>query len=181
MQVSGYSIESAGPADVDSIADLHRRAFGGDKVPRLVEALRTHPTSLDPIERVARSADGQMVGHVMLSGCLLDAQERLVPVMTLSPLAVDERHRGRRIGSRLIKDALEIAAETCPLVFLEGNPRYYQQSGFRPAEPLGFRRPSLRIPEPAFQVAVLERYESWMKGTLVYSEPFWTLDCVGLR
>ena len=24
-------------------------------------------------------------------------------------------------------------------------------------------------------------YEPWMTGTLVYSEPFWAHDCVGLR
>lgn len=48
-------------------------------------------------------------------------------------------------------------------------------------EPLGFRRPSLRIPEPAFQVLRLDSWEPWMTGTLVYSRIFWDLDCVGLR
>jgi putative acetyltransferase len=49
------------------------------------------------------------------------------------------------------------------------------------ADELGFRSPSLRIPPPAFQVARLPGYETWMTGTLVYSETFWALDCVGLR
>ena len=31
------------------------------------------------------------------------------------------------------------------------------------------------------QVALLPAYEPWMTGTLVYSEPFWAHDCVGLR
>jgi putative acetyltransferase len=28
---------------------------------------------------------------------------------------------------------------------------------------------------------VLPAREDWMTGALVYSEPFWALDCVGLR
>jgi putative acetyltransferase len=47
--------------------------------------------------------------------------------------------------------------------------------------PLGFRTPSLRIPEPAFQVIHLPNYSQDMIGTLVYREVFWPLDCVGLR
>ena len=68
-----------------------------------------------------------------------------------------------------------------PLVFLEGNPAYYGTRGFERADVLGFRSPSLRIPPPAFQVARLPGYETWMTGTLVYSETFWALDFVGLR
>jgi len=68
-----------------------------------------------------------------------------------------------------------------PLVFLEGSPIFYARFGFKAAGPLGFRRPSLRIPEPAFQVVSLPGYEPWMTGTLVYSRVFWDLDCVGLR
>ncbi len=39
----------------------------------------------------------------------------------------------------------------------------------------------MRIPDPAFQVAVLDAHEAWMTGALVYCEAFWALDCVGLR
>ena len=60
-----------------------------------------------------------------------------------------------------------------PLVFLEGDPAYYSTRGFERADLHGFRSPSLRIPAPAFQVALLSAYEPWMTGTLVYSEVFW--------
>ena len=52
---------------------------------------------------------------------------------------------------------------------------------FERASGAGFRSPSLRIPDAAFQVARLPPWEAWMIGTLVYSETFWALDCVGLR
>ena len=69
-----------------------------------------------------------------------------------------------------------------PLVFLEGNPAYYGTRGFERADVLGFRSPSLRIPPAGFQVARLPGYETWMKGTFVYSENlFRALDFVGLR
>ena len=45
----------------------------------------------------------------------------------------------------------------------------------------GFRKPSLRIPDAAFQVIRFATHQPWMTGTLVYPEAFWALDCVGLR
>lgn len=68
-----------------------------------------------------------------------------------------------------------------PLVFLEGAPSFYPRVGFEPAMPLGFRRPSPRIPEPAFMVHRNPSYQPWMTGTLVYADAFWRHDCVGLR
>jgi putative acetyltransferase len=46
---------------------------------------------------------------------------------------------------------------------------------------VGFRKPSLRIPDAAFQVYRLPSAEAWMSGTLVYPDVFWERDCVGLR
>jgi putative acetyltransferase len=90
--------------------------------------------------------------------------------------------QGRGVGSRLVRYALTAAAARPePLVFLEGSPDFYPRFGFAPGRDLGFRRPSLRIPEPAFMARPLPGYEPWMTGTLVYAEPFWRLDCVGLR
>jgi putative acetyltransferase len=74
-----------------------------------------------------------------------------------------------------------VARRSEPLVFLEGSPAYYRRFGFQAAGEHGFRRPSLRIPEPAFQVIRHPTYEHWMTGTVVYSRVFWDLDCVGLR
>ena len=127
-------------------------------------------------------AGDTVVGHTMLSASWLDAPARLVDVLVLSPLGVHPDWQGRGIGSRLISEALTTAEDMAvPLVFLEGDPAYYSARGFQRADLHGFRSPSLRIPAPAFQVAFLSAYEPWMTGTLVYSEVFWALDCVGLR
>ncbi|MBX6354318.1 MAG: N-acetyltransferase [Micromonosporaceae bacterium] len=168
--------------DHGAIRDVHRRAFGdGERVPALVDALRAARRPLAPVSLVAAVAD-RVVGHVMLSGCWLDALPRLVDVCSLSPLGVLPEFQRQGIGTRLVAHALaEADRRGVPLVFLEGSPRYYGKRGFADATKLGFRPPTLRYPPGAFQVATLSAYEDWMTGTFVYSDVFWSLDCVGLR
>ncbi|HEX5198631.1 MAG TPA: N-acetyltransferase [Actinoplanes sp.] len=168
--------------DRDAVAALHRAAFGGehgDTVARLVDALRRDdPGALS----LVWEEPGQVVGHVMVSRALLDAARRLVPVRTLSPLAVRPGWQRRGLGSALVRAALSRSDEQgVPLVFLEGDPAYYARLGFIPAVEQGFRKPSLRIPDPAFQVVRLSACEPWMTGTFVYPDAFWEHDSVGLR
>jgi putative acetyltransferase len=118
----------------------------------------------------------------MFTPSLLDAPQRLVTVQVLSPLGVLPEYQGRGIGSALVRHGLEaIASQGAPVVFLEGDPGYYSRFGFVPGGGLGFRKPSLRIPDVAFQAFKLPAYKPWMTGTLVYAETFWRHDCVGLR
>jgi putative acetyltransferase len=179
---SGLSIRAETPADQGEVRTVHGLAFGdGERVPRLVDALRAATAALPPLSFVAAFGD-RVVGHVMLSACRLDARPQLVDVYSLSPLGVLPEHHGHGIGTALVKHALAADDQAgIPLVFLEGSPRYYGQRGFRAAEELGFRPPSLRYPPGAFQVARLSACQDWMTGTFVYSETFWAHDCVGMR
>jgi len=126
--------------------------------------------------------DGELVGHVLFTRSWLDAPTRLVEILVLSPLSVAPEHQGRGIGERLVREGLaRLGGRPEPLVVLEGSPAYYRRFGFGPAGALGLRRPSTRIPADAFQAIALPTHEPWMTGTVVYAEPFWALDCVGLR
>lgn len=158
---------------------VERAAFGaeGEVIVDLLQDLaRDCRASL-----VAEEA-GEIVGHVQLNVSWLDAPSSLVSVAVLSPLAVAPAHQGRGIGTILIAAALVRAeADGWPMVFLEGSPAYYSARGFRPARPLGFEAPSSRIPEAAFQVALLSSAQDWMRGRLVYCDAFWRHDAVGLR
>lgn len=61
----------------------------------------------------------------------------------LAPLSVVPTHQPRGVGTRLLEAAVAHANET---------------------------RPSLRIPEPTFQVAMLSRFEKWMTGRSCLSD-----------
>jgi putative acetyltransferase len=168
--------------DFDAVGSVHRTAFGGDHggtVARLVDALRRDDPTV--LSLVSDEADG-IVGHVMFSRALLDAPRQLVAVQSLSPLAVAPEWQRGGIGSALVRAGLQQLDERgVPLVFLEGDPRYYSRLGFSPAKEHDFRKPSLRIPDGAFQVVKLSAYQPWMTGTFVYSNTFWDHDCVGRR
>ncbi|WP_206344711.1 GNAT family N-acetyltransferase [Streptomyces mesophilus] len=179
---AGLVIRQESADDHRDVREVHTRAFeDSERVPGLVEALRVAEAPLAPMSYVA-VVDERVVGHVLLSATRLDAPRRIVDVLTLSPLGVVPEFQRQGIGTRLIAHALEAAdRQGVPLVFLEGSPHYYSTRGFESAGAAGFRAPSLRIPEPAFQVARLSAHEPWMTGTFVYSETFWAFDCVGLR
>lgn len=175
-------LEEERAADSQAVRDLHLAAFGphGAKVSRLVKALRQAMTDRD-LSLVAIDA-GRVVGHVMFTASLLDAPQRLVDVQVLSPVAVVPDRQREGIGSDMIKRGLRLMENrSVPVVFVEGPPGYYSRFGFAPGAQQGFRKPSLRIPDAAFQALRLSAYESWMSGTLVYSQVFWEQDAVGLR
>ncbi|MFE0462142.1 GNAT family N-acetyltransferase [Kitasatospora sp. NPDC058965] len=175
----GYAIRDEQSQDHAAVRQLHAAAFGDpERVPGLVAALRAGGGTVS----LVAAAAGEVIGHVMLSPCRLDAQPRLVDVVSLSPLGVHPDHQRQGVGTRLVAAALAAAdARGVPLVVLEGSPTYYGARGFERADRCGVRSPSLRIPGPAFQVARLSAYEPWMTGTFVYADAFWAHDCVGLR
>jgi putative acetyltransferase len=112
----------------------------------------------------------------------VDARRELVEVMVLSPLSVRPDLQRHGVGTALVAAALQAAGDRgAPAVFLEGSPYYYGRRGFSSASALGFERPSTRIPDPGFQVALLPSYQPWIVGRLIYPEAFWTTDTVGLR
>jgi putative acetyltransferase len=174
-------IRAQRPGERAAVREVVGRAFGRPEVPDLAEALQDSPAGAAGLSFVAETG-GRLAGHVQLSRSWLDAPPRLAEVLVLSPLSVIPECQRQGIGSRLVGHALAEAARAgAPLVFLEGDPRYYSRFGFGPAREHGFTPPSVRIPDAAFQVVTLAGYQPWMTGALVYAEQFWEYDCVGLR
>ena len=172
-------IRAQRPADASTVREVLERAFAGEpEVVALEEALQARTDSVGFVADL----DGRVVGQVRLTRGWIDAEPRLVEVLVLSPLSVLPDHQRRGIGRALVAHAVEQAEATgAPAVFLEGSPTYYARLGWRPASELGVTPPSARIPPTAFQVVPFARWEDWMRGALVYAEPFWAHDCVGLR
>jgi putative acetyltransferase len=176
--------DATDPADRAAVRRVVEAAFRAEKSPRvadMVEALQAGDEFAGGLSFVAERG-GEPVGHVMLTRGWVDAPRQLVDVHVLSPLSVLPGHQRTGVGRALVAHALA-AAETVgsPAVFLEGDPAYYSRLGLEPGGPHGFTRPSVRIPEAAFQVVTLGAHEPWMTGALVYPDTFWAMDCVGLR
>lgn len=168
------------PADQDAVRAVVRAAFGEDSVAELLDDLRTSPAWLD-LSWVAED-EAAVVGHVSLTRAWVDDPRAVVDVLVLSPLSVRPDRQRAGVGRALVAEALARAVERDePLVFLEGDPDYYSRLGFVAAGPLGFRPPSVRIPERAFQVWPTPACRGGLSGALVYPDVFWRHDAVGLR
>jgi putative acetyltransferase len=175
-------VRSQVDADEPAVAAVVTAAFAdGGEIARLVEVLRTLISETSGASLVAE-VDGKVVGHVMFTPGLLDAPRRLVEVSVLGPLAVAPPCQRTGVGSALVTAGVaRMAEQGSPIVFLEGAPGYYGRFGFTAGGEQGFRKPSLRIPDAAFQALRLADFEAWMTGTLVYAHAFWEADAVGLR
>lgn len=176
---------SATAADEGSIDAVIRAAFGadaageGDRVADLWVEVRRAGHVLAELVVVV---DDELVGHVGVSHCWLDARQELVDVAMLSPLSTSPPHQSSGIGTALVAAAVEATrALGRPALFLEGSPAFYGARGFGRASTLGFEAPSRRTPEAAFQVVTLDSYAPWMTGRVVYPDVWWRHDCVGLR
>lgn len=169
--------------DRDAVEALHLAAFGQDVLPVLVRGLRAGDGFV-PAWSVVAEDGGEVVGHTMVTYVPLEAQDgvtRRVPC--LSPLGVRPDVQGRGAGRALVEAVCAtVEADGEPFVVLEGNPAMYSRFGFVRADGRGLRRPSERIPAPAFQVRTLAADrpgDPALRGRVLYPEVFWDNDCVG--
>lgn len=156
--------------DRSAILNVHRDAFGGDDVPRLVQELWESATYVPGLSFVAEDA-GRVVGHVMNTWC--HVEESTGPVLQLSPLGVLPEFQGRGHGSALVRASLDaVHALGEPLLLLEGDPKYYCRFGFIRADELGLLPPPETRYDWAFQVAILDPEAELPQRRVVYSPPF---------
>jgi putative acetyltransferase len=140
-----WSIRPELPVDLDHIHELHRAAFAGPAEAELVDAIRSGPDFLPELSLVAVTADGSVLGHILLSRIALqpaDEGHARVDVLALAPLAVLPPHQGRGIGAALMDEALAVAvAREEPMTIVVGSPAFYERFGFVPAQDLGIHGP----------------------------------------
>jgi putative acetyltransferase len=178
-----YEIRPPQPNEFATAGDVVSAAFGehGPTVAALVRELRKIWDRGRGFELVAVH-DCVVIGHVGFTQGYLDSPDRLRNVLVLSPLGVRPEMQGGGVGAALVKAGLQLASgHGFDLVFLEGAPRLYPKLGFVEAGPEDFGKPSVRIPDRAFQVYYLTDEGRALSGALVYPDVFWELDCVGLR
>lgn len=178
---NAVSVRVMRPDEWPAARDVCIAAFDDPGIPVLLDLQRTSWSWCDELAFVAELAD-EIVAMVLFTPAFLDAPDRVVDVLVLSPVGVRPDLQRTGIGSQLIRGALEALSDRPePLVFLEGIPSYYPKLGFRRASEMGFRPASTRVPDAAFMAYSLPSYDPSLTGTLAYADVFWRADAVGLR
>ena len=178
-------IRDVRPEDADAVRRVVAAAFGdgrGDHGAEVADLWDAVVAAGHARASLVAVADGEVFGHVGLSHAWVDARRALVDVLVLSPLSVLPDRHGAGIGTALVAAAIQAGrALGAPALFLEGSPTYYAARGFSRGSAHGFAPPTIRVPEPAFQVVVYDALEDWMTGRLVYRDVWWEHDSTGLR
>lgn len=179
-KLQGMDIRDQRPHEKDAVTRVITEAFADEGRVATVWA-NVVIRKLDRASIVAVD-EGVVIGHVGVSHAWLDARQRLIDVLVLSPLSVQPRRQGHGVGTALVSAAIAAADRmSVPALFLEGDPGYYGNRGFDRASGHGFEAPSRRIPESAFQVALLSSHAEWMTGRVIYRDVWWEGDAAGLR
>lgn len=174
IDAPSWTIRPELPIDLDQIHDLHRAAFPGAGEAELVDTIRSGATFVPGLSLVAVTADGSVLGHVLISRIELEPHTdgvARIPVLALAPLAVLPPHQGRGIGSALAREALERADSLAePFTVVLGSPTFHERFGFVPALPLELTGPYDAAGD-AFQVRPRPGAEV-TPGRLVYPPAF---------
>jgi putative acetyltransferase len=160
-----WAIRPELPIDIDQIHELHRAAFPGAAEAELVDAVRASAGFIGELSLVAVTADGSVLGHVMVSLVTLHPEPESAAthppdqpsgpapqVLALAPIAVLPVHRDRGIGSALMRAALAGAdARDEPFVVVLGSADFCGRFGFEPASGYGVTGP-YDVPDEIFQL-----------------------------
>src|SRR6185295_4600512 len=91
--------------DDDAAIDAVIGAAFGEEGPVIVRLLGLLAAAGHRRASLVAEQDGALVGHVQLSRSWVDARERLVEVLVLSPLSVLPEAQGRGVGTALVAAA----------------------------------------------------------------------------
>jgi putative acetyltransferase len=166
--------------DHDAIRRLVAAAFESEAEALLVDRIRASGEYVPEMALVAE-ADGEIVGHVMISHAVIRSAGGDRRIVMLSPLAVLPEYQGRGIGSALVRSSVGVADERGePLVVLEGSPVYYGRLGFEHSLAYGIdiNLPDWAPPEAAqvMRLASFDPNDPTIRGEVVYPAAFDGLD-----
>ncbi|MBV9863932.1 MAG: N-acetyltransferase [Abitibacteriaceae bacterium] len=168
------------PADKEAVRYVNEQAFGRAGEADLVEALHARQQVIASLVAVQDDQavqdgqqDGQIVGHILFSPVVVEAQAASHAAVALGPLAVLPQFQGQGIGSALVRRGLEVLRQNnYPLVVVLGHPEFYPRFGFSPASAFGIGC-QFQVPDEVFMLAELSPgAAAAIKGTVVYPPEF---------
>ncbi|MEJ2514264.1 MAG: N-acetyltransferase [Gammaproteobacteria bacterium] len=128
-------IRSERPAEADAIRSVNLAAFPARGEADLVDRLRRDGDAMISLVAVA---DGELVGHVLVTPVTSEPPDPENPGAAVAPIAVRPPYQGRGIGARLMLAALEVCRDHgIRWLLVLGPPAFLSRFGFRPAVDLG--------------------------------------------
>lgn len=157
------------PDDIEAVHAVNAAAFPSEAEADLVDALRQdHEAWLEGLSTVTLDADGEVVGHALLTRCTVGGD----PALALAPCAVLPRVQRTGAGGAAIRAGLAAARERGEnLVVVLGHADYYPRFGFTPASEIGVTAP-FEVPEEAFMTLVLDPESPVPSGQVAYPAAF---------
>lgn len=180
-----FSVRLETEQDYQAVEHLTREAFWDVYQPGCAEHLVAHNlrqhqdfiAALDFVAVVKEDNVEKIVGNIMYSkGVLVDKNQQQYQIITCGPLSVLPTYQRLGVGKLLLKVSLQVAKELgYKVVFLMGNPDYYQRFGFQAADKFGVTTADGKN-FPAFMLLELVQGSLVGKtGRYIYSEAF-TVD-----
>jgi putative acetyltransferase len=159
------------PHDAAQVRRVNELAFGQHLEANLVERLRE--TCADDSLSLVADDDG-VVGHILFTPVVVEREGRHIAGMGLAPMAVLPDRQRQGIGSRLVREGLEmLRARGCPFVVVVGHPEYYPRFGFERASQHGLVSQWEEVSDAAFMVVVLDPAAmAGVSGVAVYRNEF---------
>ncbi|MCA1940099.1 MAG: N-acetyltransferase [Caenispirillum bisanense] len=117
------------PGHGPAIDRLVEKSFGPDRTTKTVYRLRDGVPSVAALNLVAVEG-AEVIGTIRFWPIVIGP--RRVPAVLLGPIAIEEKYRSLRIGTQLMRAALERCREEGhEIVILVGDEPYYRRFGFR--------------------------------------------------
>jgi len=111
------------PKDIDEIRLLNDTAFGQPAEGRIVDKLRK---SCKEIISLVAIANNKVIGHILFSPAMIEIQSNVIEGMGLAPMSVLPEWQNQGIGSKLVKEGLQIVdSRKCPFLIVLGHEKYY--------------------------------------------------------
>jgi len=152
--------------DHATVRAVNIAAFAQEDEALLIDRLRDIGV---PMVSLVAEIDGTIVGHILFTPVVVEADDAPWQAMAIGPMAVEPKWQRRGVGSALVEEGLQRCNETrTPAVFVLGHPSYYPRFGFTPASRIGCRC-QWNVSDDVFMAKVLAPSEVY--GGLVHYHP----------
>lgn len=156
--------------DFGAIRAVVTAAFGQRVEADLVDALRKDG---DLVLSLVAEVDGEIVGHVGFSRLWIEQDGQRLPGISLAPVSVLPQHQRKGIGRALVGAGhLRLKTNGESIVFVLGDPAYYQRFGFTAAA----AAPFACVYQGEYLQALRLAADAPAAGTVLYAPAFGALE-----